>query len=52
MPPFIVGARVEGSPTVVGYTREEDSMRDVLYDKSPRSILHTHQAFKLGNDEP
>lgn len=27
-------------------------MRYVLYDKSTGAILHTHQSFKLGTDEP
>jgi hypothetical protein len=27
-------------------------MRYILYDKSTGAIAHTHQAFKLGSDEP
>jgi len=27
-------------------------MRYVLYDKNSGAILHTHQSFKLGSDEP
>jgi hypothetical protein len=27
-------------------------MRYILYDKDTGEILHTHQSFKFGNDEP